>query len=47
MNAIDQRLRAAMRDTAEEITPDDIPPLRLPPGQPGRPGAAHAGGTPR
>jgi hypothetical protein len=36
MNPIDQRLRAAMRDTAGEITPDGIPPLRLPPGQPGR-----------
>ena len=50
MNAIGQRLRAAMRETAEEITPDSIPPLRLPPGPPGqrgRPGAAHAGGTPR
>jgi hypothetical protein len=36
MNPIDQRLRAAMQDTANEITPDGIPPLRLPPGQPGR-----------
>lgn len=47
MNAIGQRLRAAMRDTAEEITPDGIPPLRLPPGRPGRPGRAWAGGVPR
>jgi hypothetical protein len=44
MNAIGQRLRAAMRETAEEITPDGIPPLRLPPGRPGR---AWAGGVPR
>ena len=47
MNAIGQRLRAAMRETAGEITPDGIPPLRLPPGQPGRPGRAWAGGVPR
>lgn len=47
MNAIEQRLRAALRDTADEITPGGIPPLRLPPGPPRRPGAAHAGGTPR
>jgi hypothetical protein len=44
MNAIDQRLRAAMRETADEIPPGGIPPLRLPPG---RPGAAYAGGIPR
>jgi hypothetical protein len=47
MNAIDERLRAAMRETAGEITPDGIPPLRLPPGQAGRLGVAHGGGTPR
>ena len=47
MNAIDGRLRAAMRETGEEITLDDIPPLRLPPGQPGRLGMAHVGGAPR
>lgn len=44
MNAIDQRLRAAMRETADEIPPGGIPPLRLPPV---RPGAAYAGGIPR
>jgi hypothetical protein len=47
MNGIGQRLRAAMRDTAEEITPDTIPPLRLPSGQPGQPGRAWPGGVPR
>jgi len=47
MNAIDRRLRAAMRDTAEEITPDGISPLRLPPRQPRRPGVARASGAPR
>jgi len=47
MNATGQRLRAAMRDTADEITPDTIPPLRLPPGHPGRSGLARAGGAPR
>lgn len=44
MNAIGQRLRAVILDTADEITPDGVPPLRLPPGQPG---AVRAGGTPR
>jgi hypothetical protein len=47
VNAIGQRLRAAMRETAEEITPDGIPPLRLAAGQPGRPGGIQAGGVPR
>jgi hypothetical protein len=47
MNATGRRLRAAMRDTAEEITPDTIPPLRLPPGPLGRPGRVRAGGVPR
>jgi hypothetical protein len=46
MNTIGRRLRAAMRETAEEVTPESIPPLRLPAG-PGRPGAAYAVGTSR
>jgi hypothetical protein len=47
MNPVDQQLRAAMRDTADEITPDSVPPLRLPPGPSGRLGAALVGGPPR
>ena len=48
MNPIGQRLRAAMRDTADEITPDRIPPLRLPPGPPRRRlNVVHVGGPPR
>jgi len=39
MNTIGRRLRAAMRETAEEVTPEGIQPLRLPAG-PGRPGTA-------
>ncbi len=42
MNAVEERLRAAMRETADEVTPDGIRPLRLAPGQPGRLSAAHA-----
>jgi hypothetical protein len=30
MNTIEDRIRAAARAAAETVTPDDVPPLRLP-----------------
>ena len=44
MTRLENKLRAALRDTAGEI-PDDPPPLRLPPARdPARSGQASAAG---
>jgi len=40
MNALEDQVRRALRETAEDITPMDVPPLRLPDGT----GRASAGG---
>ncbi|HUZ51597.1 MAG TPA: hypothetical protein VMU94_03615, partial [Streptosporangiaceae bacterium] len=31
MSSIEDQLRAASRETAREVSPDSVPPLRLPP----------------
>jgi hypothetical protein len=41
MNTLEDKVRAALRETAGEITPQSVPPLRLPGAhRPGRPGTA-------